>query len=455
MGVVIQRQVDAVAAGVLFTRTAGGRHRRRPDDRRVLRAGWRTNWSAGAIDPARCELSRSRAGRDQAGAAAGPARCRCRAPAERASRVRPGPAWPCDSSMPSEARRTSSGRSTLTAASPIVQARPDYDARQCRGHGSRTDLRSYGERQRQRELSRAGLAAALFHRRRAGYYHYFRNLGLRVRRLAPRLAAMDRPLRGHHRRPRRADVLQPHQHPRRAAHGAVRRASCRRVQHVRRRRRDGKAARTRDGLARRARRGSAQAFELVRIAACDDLAVPVPRPPAVARSSGGRCLCRRDLAPSGWPRRRCRARASLFDRFLDIRFQRWKNASLADAAAMVTYVAAAVAARARRLRPRSTHTPAAACAARACRRASRRCELWALSRLMRATPSAAPAVLDEASARRRSCAASERPALRDVSRAFERYLETWGFRSSRELMLTVPAFDERPEPLIDLLRSST
>jgi len=47
---------------------------------------------------------------------------------------------------------------------------------------------------------------------------------------------------------------------------------------------------------------------------------------------------------------------------------------------------------------------------------------------------------------------NDEPRCADVGSAFKRYLAQWGFRSSRELMLTVPAFDEQPEPLIDLLR---
>jgi phosphohistidine swiveling domain-containing protein len=39
--------------------------------------------------------------------------------------------------------------------------------------------------------------------------------------------------------------------------------------------------------------------------------------------------------------------------------------------------------------------------------------------------------------------------------AFDEYLEAWGFRSSAELMLTLPGLDERPEPVIQLLKQYT
>ena len=45
------------------------------------------------------------------------------------------------------------------------------------------------------------------------------------------------------------------------------------------------------------------------------------------------------------------------------------------------------------------------------------------------------------------------PGFREFRLRFERYLEDWGFRCPGELMLTVPSFQERPGPLIDLLRS--
>jgi len=38
-------------------------------------------------------------------------------------------------------------------------------------------------------------------------------------------------------------------------------------------------------------------------------------------------------------------------------------------------------------------------------------------------------------------------------RSFERFLNTWGFRCSGELMLTVPSFQERPEAVIDLIKA--
>jgi rifampicin phosphotransferase len=79
-------------------------------------------------------------------------------------------------------------------------------------------------------------------------------------------------------------------------------------------------------------------------------------------------------------------------------------------------------------------------------------DLWLLSRLIRndrhlsalfatATPDE---VLD---------AIRTRPEFAWFQRAFDAYLDMWGFRCSAELMLTVPSFQEQPAALIGILRS--
>jgi pyruvate,water dikinase len=78
-------------------------------------------------------------------------------------------------------------------------------------------------------------------------------------------------------------------------------------------------------------------------------------------------------------------------------------------------------------------------------------ELWALSRQITGDPSLArlfaqrdtAVILDE-------LRANDRYAT--FRQGFDRYLERWGFRSSAELMLTVPTLEEQPGPLVDLLR---
>jgi phosphohistidine swiveling domain-containing protein len=140
-----------------------------------------------------------------------------------------------------------------------------------------------------------------------------------------------------------------------------------------------------------------------------------------------------------------------FRGFLEIRNNRWNDAALADAAAMVSYgllqrllVSAAPDADQPSLHNNllkalpglvSSH-PAI--------------ELWKLSRPVKSHP------------RLRALFSSTPPAdvlaaidadeeLIEFKTSFRRYVEDWGFRCSGELMLTTPSFQERPAELIGLI----
>jgi pyruvate,water dikinase len=135
--------------------------------------------------------------------------------------------------------------------------------------------------------------------------------------------------------------------------------------------------------------------------------------------------------------------------FLTIRNHRWKNASLADAASMVCYSLLQAALKTadysptlhNRLLRALPGVPSSIPPVR----------LWELSRIIRAderlrtlfATGSAPAVLQ---------------AIRHDDRfatfrgLFEQFLEEWGFRSSAELMLTVPSLQEDPLPAIELLK---
>ena len=135
--------------------------------------------------------------------------------------------------------------------------------------------------------------------------------------------------------------------------------------------------------------------------------------------------------------------------FLDIRFHRWKDASLADAAAMVCYALLQRALRGVDTRGGLHNRLLRALPGVPSTMPPRR--LWALSRLIRSDTrlhrlfgsAETPAILD---------------AVRDddrfvrFRREFYRFLEEWGFRSSAELMLTAPSLQEDPAPAIELLR---
>jgi phosphohistidine swiveling domain-containing protein len=137
--------------------------------------------------------------------------------------------------------------------------------------------------------------------------------------------------------------------------------------------------------------------------------------------------------------------------FLDIRLRRWNDAALADTAAMVCYGLLRLVVH----RAFSGHNeaslhntllkglPGLASNAPVTR-------LWQISRRVRDDT--------ELRLQLRRCTAAEfaarldRPELGEFAREFRDYLERWGFRSSQELMLTVPTPPERPEDAIALLK---
>ena len=115
---------------------------------------------------------------------------------------------------------------------------------------------------------------------------------------------------------------------------------------------------------------------------------------------------------------------------MDIRCHRWTSASLADAAAMVTYSALHRLIRAiyHGEEPGSLHNnllkaiPGLVSGEPVHR-------LWEMSRLLRENRTA------------------------DFQRAFDDYLERWGFRCSAELMLTIPSYQEDPAAVMETIRS--
>src|SRR5262249_14202498 len=139
--------------------------------------------------------------------------------------------------------------------------------------------------------------------------------------------------------------------------------------------------------------------------------------------------------------------------FLDIRFHRWTNAGLADAAAMIGYgllrhllgrefpQADQSALHNTLLKGLSDVVSGQPVA-----------ELWQLSRSVRDDPAVAAsfAELDNVAL---LTAVRQRPELGGFRQALDKYLSRWGFRRSGELMLTVPSFQEQPGPLLDILRA--
>lgn len=138
--------------------------------------------------------------------------------------------------------------------------------------------------------------------------------------------------------------------------------------------------------------------------------------------------------------------------FLDIRCNRWTNASLADCASMVCYgVLKTLLARAfpssdqgalhntllKGLTDIVSSKPAAA--------------LWELSRHVR-EDAALSALFSSRENERILARLREEEEFAPFMRKLERFLRDWGFRCSGELMLTVPSFEENPLGLVEILK---
>jgi pyruvate,water dikinase len=278
-----------------------------------------------------------------------------------------------------------------------------------------------------------------------GYYHYFRNLGIAFGVSRRRLTAMDVPLRG---------II--------GAHGARMYYNLTNIHAVLRMAPFGEAlARAFNTFVGADRIASSpddaeawgggvlrQALELGRIAVCTarQYARLDHRVRQFERTADAFAAATRpeNLATASLP-----TLGRSIAAFLTIRASRWKDASLADAAAMLTFallervltscgLGRGTITRLLRALP---DVPSSIPPLR----------LWDLSRLIRAD-----AALNDLFATREASVILR--AVRDDRRfatfgaAFDRFLKTWGFRSSGELMLTVPGLDEQPEPVIDLLK---
>lgn len=140
-------------------------------------------------------------------------------------------------------------------------------------------------------------------------------------------------------------------------------------------------------------------------------------------------------------------------RFMDIRCNRWVNASLADTAAMVTYgLLKRTLTKEFPDRDQSGLHNSLLKGLQDVVSGIPVLELWKLSRMVRQDPELNKRLIsgddDSFLAEIRS-----NPEHAQFIEAFDTFLENWGFRCSGELMLTVPSFQERPEALLEMLRS--
>ena len=138
---------------------------------------------------------------------------------------------------------------------------------------------------------------------------------------------------------------------------------------------------------------------------------------------------------------------------MDIRLNRWKNASLADAGSMVCYGAL------QRLLARAFPQDDQQALHNTLLKALPDLvssippvKLWELSRMIRANEPLHDLIAGSTATQALARIRTDRR-FAEFRGAFDAFLEDWGFRCSAELMLTSPSFQEDPAPAIDLLRS--
>jgi len=139
--------------------------------------------------------------------------------------------------------------------------------------------------------------------------------------------------------------------------------------------------------------------------------------------------------------------------FMQIRLERWTDAALCDAAAMVCYGAlkAAVAHAVPERDPASLHNDLLK-GLTGLKSAEPVNALWALAHAVRNDVDLSTLFAAEPAARIVECIETD-SRYAGFRQQFRDYLEHWGFRCSGELMLTVPSFQERPEALLEIVRS--
>ena len=140
-----------------------------------------------------------------------------------------------------------------------------------------------------------------------------------------------------------------------------------------------------------------------------------------------------------------------FRGFLDIRYHRWKNASLADAAAMVCYAALQrVLARACASHDQQALHNSLLKALPDLVSGKPALELWKLSRMIRNDRDLRLLVENEPAIAVVQHVRTN-PQFHAFRQAFDAFVESWGFRCSAELMLTAPNFQDEPWRVIDIL----
>jgi pyruvate,water dikinase len=439
MAVVVQRQVDAAAAGVLFTSDPEARSGDTPDMVAEYCSGLADRLVAGEIDPGRLYLSRSaltvtsESQRDEHAAARHlltPARLRQLG----STALRLEKAF----GMPQDVEWAISEDGSLA----VLQARPITT--RTRTDAPATVLWSNAN---VNENFPEPISPLLYSIASAGYYHYFRNLGRAFGVSRRRLAAMDAPLRtiiGVHGARMYYNLTNIHAVLRMAPYGERLAEAFNLFVGVQ------QVAEQPDGMRtwNDARHRVLAALELMRIAAAVLWQfVFLPGRLRAFERTADEFASR--TTPEAVQRRSLPELGALLAGFIDIRCTRWKNASLCDAAAMVCYALL------RMLLGRggfssATHTRLLR-ALPGVPSSQPPLHLWKLSRLIVREP-ALRALFESRPPAEILTTLHAHSAFAPFRAELQGYLKTWGFRSSGELMLTSPTLEEEPENVIALLQ---
>lgn len=441
-GIIIQQQIDAAISGVLFTVSPLN-----PQEMLVEYCpGLGEALVQGEVDPGRVAISHS----------------------DRGSRVLASGDVPLHASHVATLADLG-GRIEALFGSPqdiewtidtagqlwIVQSRPITHLRAPRSGGhavsANCDERTANRGERQVVWSNANvnenfpdpISPLLYSIARVGYYHYFRNLGRAFGISARRLQAMDAPLRqiiGVHGARMYYNLTSIHAVLRSAPFGDHLAASFN--QFVGSEDTETRAV----GPAYRLR----QVLEVARIAAQTTwqylfVSRWVAAFERTADAYANRTHKDRLVSKS------TRELLADFRGFLDIRYHRWKNASLADAAAMVCYAALQrVLARAFPGRDQQALHNSLLKALPDLVSGKPALELWELSRMVRNDRDLRLLVENEPAASVVEQIRSN-PQFYAFRAAFDAFVESWGFRCSAELMLTSPNFQDEPWRIMEIL----
>lgn len=437
MGVVVQTQVDALASGVLFTRTAEGtilvEHTPGLGDALV----------AGAINPGRFVLQRDGNGFRVLSVGERPikniehllfSRSRLAELGRMAATLEEGLGGPQDVEFAIDRSRM-----LYIVQSRPITATPTISAAQPGGPSVRWSDANVNEN------FPAPISPFLYSIASAGYAHYFRNLARAFGLSRSRIAAMDDALRhiiGVHGARMYYNLTNIHTVLRTAPFG------------------DALVAAFNSFVGAGGSFGAAGRARTSRLRELVELALIAAKIGWLYLFLGRRVASFEriidDFAERTEPHRLATLSLSnlrlLLNDLMDIRCHRWTNASLADAAAMICY------AMLRRLVEQASGGKAPKALHNTLLKAIPKLvsgepvqQLWELSRTVRAD--AALRALFKRDAEFVVNQIALKPEFAGFRAGFDDYLQRWGFRCSAELMLTVPSFQEQPALLVETIRT--